>query len=73
MNAQKYRTARAAIGLSDDDSRHGTWNGYNNLACRCAPCTEANRITQAAYMAENPEQQEKARVRRRERWRTLGK
>lgn len=25
-----------------DDPRHGTVNGYTNLACRCDPCKAAN-------------------------------
>lgn len=25
------------------DPRHGTSNGYNNLACRCPRCTEGKR------------------------------
>lgn len=28
--------------LADDDPRHGTYNGYNNLGCRCPPCTAEN-------------------------------
>lgn len=37
----------------DDDSRHGTANGYNNLKCRCRPCTDA----WAAYcLANKPKQ-----------------
>jgi len=28
--------------LADDDPRHGTYNGYSNLKCRCDPCTAAN-------------------------------
>lgn len=27
--------------LPPDDPRHGTYNGYNNHGCRCAPCTRA--------------------------------
>ncbi len=29
--------------LAADDPRHGTENGYGNLKCRCADCTEAWR------------------------------
>ena len=28
--------------LAADDSRHGTFNAYNNLGCRCTPCKAAN-------------------------------
>lgn len=27
--------------LTEDDSRHGTVNGYTNYSCRCSYCTEA--------------------------------
>lgn len=27
--------------MTPDDPRHGTVNGYVNLACRCAPCRSA--------------------------------
>jgi hypothetical protein len=27
--------------LSPDDKRHGTVNGYSNLACRCQRCRDA--------------------------------
>lgn len=27
--------------MKDDDPRHGTTNGYNNLKCRCQPCRNA--------------------------------
>lgn len=35
-------------GLSDDDPRHGTYNGYSNHDCRCDACRAANTV----YMAE---------------------
>jgi hypothetical protein len=44
-------TPGAATTLGDDDPRHGTTNGYSNFGCRCAQCTEANRLAQAAYKA----------------------
>jgi hypothetical protein len=31
----------ARIFPGDGDPRHGSANGYNNLQCRCAPCTAA--------------------------------
>lgn len=30
--------------LSNDDSRHGSVNGYQNYGCWCSKCTEANSI-----------------------------
>lgn len=36
--------------LADDDPRHGTINGYNNLKCRCDLCRDANTKSHAAYM-----------------------
>lgn len=27
--------------MKPDDPRHGTTNGYSNLACRCQPCRDA--------------------------------
>ena len=37
--------ARKVKPLDDDDPRHGSVNGYNNLKCRCDECRAAN----AAY------------------------
>ena len=31
---------------------HGTLNGYVNRRCRCAKCTEANRVRAAAEKAK---------------------
>lgn len=28
--------------LAPEDPRHGTYNGYSNLKCRCEPCRKAN-------------------------------
>lgn len=28
--------------MTPDDPRHGTVNGYSNLACRCQPCRDAH-------------------------------
>lgn len=44
--------------------RHGTQSAYNWWKCRCAECTEANRLSSAAYLAEN-----RARVKARRRTR----
>lgn len=41
-----HRADRLAVGLSADDPRHGTANGYNNWRCRCAPCKAASRVYQ---------------------------
>ena len=38
--------------LEPEDPRHGTTNGYGNLGCRCAPCTQAHWIHHNAYMAK---------------------
>lgn len=38
---------RRKLGLEPlpaTDPRHGTENGYNNLGCRCAPCTTAHNV-----------------------------
>lgn len=51
--------------LSPDDPRHGTANGYNNLGCRCRPCTDAWNANHRAYMDRHPEQREKAAARGR--------
>jgi hypothetical protein len=37
------------LSLTADDPRHGTINGYTNLACRCPECREAWRV----YMNES--------------------
>jgi hypothetical protein len=29
------------MSLAPDDPRHGTYNGYNNLLCRCNRCRKA--------------------------------
>lgn len=34
---------RLERGLSDDDPRHGTYNGYVHFKCRCEPCKQARR------------------------------
>ena len=38
----KARELEGLPPLAADDPRHGTPNGYNNLGCRCRPCTKAN-------------------------------
>lgn len=35
--------------LAFDDPRHGTYNGYRNLQCRCERCREANRLQMLDY------------------------
>lgn len=35
------QVSREERGLADDDSRHGTVNGYAKWGCRCDPCREA--------------------------------
>jgi hypothetical protein len=39
-----------------DDPRHGTYNGYSNLGCRCDDCKAAN----VAKMMENRERRQKS-------------
>ena len=36
--------------ISDNDSRHGTTNGYNNQGCRCQPCKTANALAHKDYV-----------------------
>lgn len=42
--------SRPPVELPQDDARHGTTNGYGNLGCRCASCTEAHRQQHNRYM-----------------------
>jgi hypothetical protein len=53
--------------LSKRDPRHGSVNGYVNYLCRCQRCRKAWAKYHKAYMDRHPEQQEKARMRQRER------
>ncbi len=46
----------AAFRADPEDPRHGSINGYDNLACRCDRCTESKRVTHLAYMHTHPEQ-----------------
>lgn len=41
-NRTAKREARSR-GLKDEDTRHGTFNGYLGYGCRCVLCKEANR------------------------------
>jgi hypothetical protein len=54
--------------LPEGDPRHGL-NGYTNLGCRCDICREAQRLKHWDYMERHPEQREKHRIRRMQRWR----
>jgi hypothetical protein len=38
--------------LAEDDSRHGTVNGYGNLGCRCEACRTAHAAKHREYMAK---------------------
>lgn len=49
----------------------GTPGGYNNHACRCERCLEAQRLDKRRYMAGHPEQRAKQRERRKKRWNDL--
>lgn len=53
--------------LPDDDPRHGTPNGYNNLGCRCPECREAQRIAMNKYMHADPQRLVRHRDRMRAR------
>lgn len=48
--------------MTPDDPRHGTWNGYQNLKCRCQDCRTAwaaytfeRRRLRAARLPDNPD------------------
>jgi hypothetical protein len=43
---------RRSIEPGDGNSRHGTYNGYQNYGCRCDACRAAN----TAYYASKPYQ-----------------
>lgn len=64
LSATGARLCRACIAtrrqypdgpLLEDDPRHGTLNGYNNLRCRCVVCREANAASLRAYRARRRE------------------
>lgn len=38
-----------------DRAGHGNASTYQNYACRCRPCTEANSVKSAAYKAQRRE------------------
>jgi hypothetical protein len=57
---ERREANRLAFYANPDDERHGTPNGYNNLGCRCTPCTAANTEYHLAYMRRSPEQRVKA-------------
>lgn len=40
--SREHKCGEVVTVLADDDPRHGTANGYNNLRCRCRPCTVAH-------------------------------
>jgi hypothetical protein len=51
--------------MNPDDHRHGTWNGYNNLRCRCEDCTKAARAYIVLRNAKWREQTDSALMRRK--------
>ena len=53
---------RSVINPGDGDDRHGTWNGYKNLACRCASCCQANSEAHYKYMRSDPARLERHRI-----------
>ena len=40
--------------ITVNDPRHGTYNAYINLACRCRPCTDAHTVYLARQRAARP-------------------
>lgn len=50
------------------DVRHGSYNGYTNLGCRCGPCREANRQIHHRYMHADPIRLERHAARERRRY-----
>lgn len=42
MSANQWTVGLGTPTLPLDDERHGTYNGYVNLACRCRDCRDAN-------------------------------
>lgn len=46
---QELAVMRRAHPIPADDPRHGTYNGYHHLGCRCIPCRDAHR----AYLREH--------------------
>ena len=45
LGTWKYLDKSSTFGynycMDEDDERHGTVNGYNNLRCRCDKCRQA--------------------------------
>lgn len=41
VRSKRSRARNCAVGLSRDDRRHGTSNGYTNFGCRCEACRAA--------------------------------
>lgn len=39
--------------MTPDDPRHGTFNGYANLKCRCVECRAANTVYIQRYRLTN--------------------
>jgi len=58
------------VSLAPDDSRHGTYNGYNKHGCSCAECRAANAEYQREYR-KSPEAKARARSRSRATSRAL--
>ena len=54
--------------MTPDDARHGSWNGYLNLDCRCPRCRQANTEAGFKYMKAHPEQAEKHKIRAKARY-----
>ena len=47
---QPVHVQATSATFPESDPRHGTLNGYCNLACRCDLCREANRVRHRQYM-----------------------
>jgi DNA-binding transcriptional regulator YiaG len=55
------------IRPGDGDPRHGTTNGYGNLACRCRDCCAANTAAMRKYNERRFAQRRAERAREHER------
>lgn len=60
---------RSRISPGDGDPRHGSWNGYHNLKCRCEACTAAWADWYLRWTHAKRERVEAHAARERERYR----
>lgn len=52
---QEQQRRRMSDPAAADRAGHGKASTYQNYACRCVPCTEANSAKSAAYKAQRRE------------------